>query len=158
MNEIIIDFKVISCSICLDDYNDKDTYKTPCNHSFCKRCLDDWFSRGNKCCPLCRNEIDEYKDMDKHYKLVIYVHEKITTDPPNRLIVNSTQRLVAQNFRLKLYSVVSLLILGIYLFNYLSFVNDYNSMKLEYELCSENTTDLKNRLRLLANIDTHKHI
>jgi hypothetical protein len=149
MNEII-DLEEISCSICLEDYNNEYTYKTECNHSFCKSCLDDWLSRGNKKCPLCRQEINEYRDMDKHYKLVIY--DRGTINPENRLMVNSVaQRLYIQNVRLKFYSVVSFLIFGVYLFNYVSFVNDYNTMKLEYELCSGNITALQTQLYRQSN-------
>ena len=44
-----------SCSICMkDDLLNKDIYITDCDHLFCNKCLDDWFQRGNKSCPLCR--------------------------------------------------------------------------------------------------------
>ena len=39
------------CSICLDLYIDKCV--TSCNHSFCKKCLNKWFSKKKITCPIC---------------------------------------------------------------------------------------------------------
>ena len=45
----------IECSICLD--NKKTNYiKTPCNHIFCKKCINEWIEIKNSC-PNCRCKI-----------------------------------------------------------------------------------------------------
>ena len=43
------------CPIC---YEKKELVKTPCNHEFCKECLDRWQLSSNQC-PLCRNHLPQ---------------------------------------------------------------------------------------------------
>ncbi|XP_031383773.1 putative RING-H2 finger protein ATL69 isoform X2 [Punica granatum] len=45
-----------TCSICLSEYQPKDTLRTipNCSHYFHARCIDPWLKR-NGSCPLCRN-------------------------------------------------------------------------------------------------------
>ena len=56
------------CSVCLtENILPSNKCITECNHQFCKDCLDDWFQRGNKSCPLCRGEITEYKHQNEKF-------------------------------------------------------------------------------------------
>ena len=153
MNDIILDLDKISCAICLnDDFNEEDTYKTECNHIFCKKCLDDWFSRGNNCCPLCRTEINEYMDNDNHYKLVIYEREIVST-PGDIQVIRS---LLLQNLRLRVYMGISFVIFLVYLYQYYSVLNDYDNLSQNYKLCSNNNTLLETQLRTLqTNYNSH---
>ena len=41
------------CNICLDEMENMDTFKTPCNHIFHNRCVAQWLLI-NDTCPLCR--------------------------------------------------------------------------------------------------------
>lgn len=105
-----------SCTICMkEDIIDEDIYTTDCNHIFCKQCLDDWFQRGNKSCPLCRSEINIYKHKDENYKLIIYERNieiprnEINLNDPRilRSLINTdvvTRSLVYQNFRLRFFT------------------------------------------------------
>jgi hypothetical protein len=43
------------CPIC---YEKKELVKTPCNHEFCKECLDRWQLSSNQC-PLCRTRLPQ---------------------------------------------------------------------------------------------------
>lgn len=45
-----------TCSICLSDYQPKDTIRTipECNHCFHIDCIDEWL-KINTTCPVCRN-------------------------------------------------------------------------------------------------------
>jgi hypothetical protein len=43
------------CPIC---YEKKELVKTPCNHEFCKECLDRWQLSSNQC-PLCRTHLPQ---------------------------------------------------------------------------------------------------
>ncbi|XP_048127298.1 putative RING-H2 finger protein ATL21A isoform X2 [Rhodamnia argentea] len=45
-----------TCSICLSEYQPKETLKTipQCNHCFHANCIDEWL-RLNATCPVCRN-------------------------------------------------------------------------------------------------------
>ena len=62
-----------TCTVCMKEgLTNEEIYYTNCNHEFCKSCLDDWFQIGNKSCPLCRSEIDNYKYKGENYKLIIH--------------------------------------------------------------------------------------
>ena len=62
------------------------------------------------------------------------------------MTMRASQRMYAQNIRLKIYSVSSFLLFAIYFWNYISFVTDYHNLEIEYELCSDNNTNLQNQL------------
>ncbi|KAF9913203.1 hypothetical protein BX616_010167 [Lobosporangium transversale] len=47
------------CAICLCDYENEEVLrKMNCNHYFHKDCVDEWL-RLNRCCPLCKRDIEE---------------------------------------------------------------------------------------------------
>ena len=56
----------MSCSICLEKFNDFDNLKflNCCNNKFHTECLDPWETQTNQC-PLCRNSIDKNKPISK---------------------------------------------------------------------------------------------
>ena len=127
MNEIILESEKLSCTICFgENFTDDDTYKTECNHIFCKNCLDTWFMRGNKCCPLCRSDINEYQDSVNHYKLVIYERQN-NIQTRNEAVVLA-QRLIAENLKLKLYMWFSFAIYLLYFYQYYSLLDNYNNL------------------------------
>jgi hypothetical protein len=41
------------CSICLENYGEKEIVKTPCDHVFHTTCFDEWRKKDNTC-PFCR--------------------------------------------------------------------------------------------------------
>ena len=52
------------CSICLNSIRKtRSTTELPCGHLYHKKCINDWESRGNDTCPLCRKNMskNEYK-------------------------------------------------------------------------------------------------
>jgi hypothetical protein len=52
-----------SCTICLDDFNEKDKVRTlPCKHEFHTKCIDPWL-RINKTCPNCRQDVNGQNQM-----------------------------------------------------------------------------------------------
>lgn len=51
MNESTIDSELI-CLICSDPFDDPCC--TPCNETFCRKCITQWLQKGNLSCPLCR--------------------------------------------------------------------------------------------------------
>ena len=58
------------CSVCLtEEINDR--CQTNCGHGYCKECLDSWFDRGNKSCPLCRQDIQYITHGDETYRVVM---------------------------------------------------------------------------------------
>ena len=46
------------CTICFNTITEENLCTTNCNHSYCKSCLDTWFNRGEKTCPICRTDIE----------------------------------------------------------------------------------------------------
>ena len=52
-----------ACIICLD--NPRNTMFLPCAHKvLCKECRDEMKHRNNKTCPLCRDTILNFIDID----------------------------------------------------------------------------------------------
>ena len=52
------------CVICMEKYEINDEVKTlPCIHIFHKDCIDHWFKAGNDSCPICKNKINNNKDL-----------------------------------------------------------------------------------------------
>ncbi|OMJ70172.1 hypothetical protein SteCoe_31906 [Stentor coeruleus] len=46
------------CSICYELYQKNEKVKTlPCFHNFHMNCVNDWFTKGKKCCPMCLNKV-----------------------------------------------------------------------------------------------------
>lgn len=41
------------CLICLESLNSNKTETFPCNHTFHRNCLEEWF-KTERTCPLCR--------------------------------------------------------------------------------------------------------
>jgi hypothetical protein len=47
-----------ACCICLDEMTKGvQVRKLPCDHKFHPKCIDKWLLR-NKCCPMCKKDID----------------------------------------------------------------------------------------------------
>ena len=148
MNEIILESDKLSCTICFNEsLSEDDTYKTECNHIFCKNCLDTWFMRGNKCCPLCRSDINEYQDSVNHYKLVIYERQNNNQNRNEAVVL--AQRLLADNLKLKFYMWFSFLIYILYFYQYYSLLNNYDRLANTYQKCYNNNTDIENQLKTM---------
>ncbi|MFH0898073.1 MAG: RING finger domain-containing protein [bacterium] len=52
-----------SCSICLDELDERTIFISPCRHGFHIDCLRDWITKGQakstEKCPLCRQNYKE---------------------------------------------------------------------------------------------------
>ena len=48
----------IECSICMKNVEvGSKMRKLPCEHFFCRKCIDAWFMNGKNTCPICRKII-----------------------------------------------------------------------------------------------------
>ena len=47
---------IFKCSICEDVL--QDPRQTPCEHSFCKECIEHWLNLGNRNCPIDREPVN----------------------------------------------------------------------------------------------------
>ena len=45
------------CSICQNNIKKNEIKILPCNHVFCKSCLNEWKKRNKNSCPNCRKKI-----------------------------------------------------------------------------------------------------
>ncbi|CAF1370396.1 unnamed protein product [Adineta ricciae] len=54
VNETSIEPEFI-CIVCSSPFI--DPLRTPCHHSFCRRCITKWIFGGNSSCPICRKHI-----------------------------------------------------------------------------------------------------
>ena len=55
---------VNSCTICLNDVEDSNVFKTKCNHTFHHKCMMEWL-KDNNTCPVCRTELFEKTHEDE---------------------------------------------------------------------------------------------
>ncbi|PYH49796.1 E3 ubiquitin-protein ligase RNF103 [Aspergillus saccharolyticus JOP 1030-1] len=50
------------CIICLEDLESIKSYRQlPCQHFFHQPCIDDWLTRRNASCPLCRRTFEHLR-------------------------------------------------------------------------------------------------
>ncbi|CAD7950618.1 unnamed protein product [Amoebophrya sp. A120] len=48
------------CAVCCDEFTGTDVViNLPCQHVFHQECVLEWFTRGNRECPLCRRDVEE---------------------------------------------------------------------------------------------------
>ena len=66
-----------NCPICLEIMEDNNIVVTKCNHKFCFSCLMSSCCIKNNC-PLCRQEIKEYKNKKLPKFKHIYIIQKYT--------------------------------------------------------------------------------
>ena len=70
----IINIKVNTCSICLDDVLNSGK-KVKCGHLFHKKCIDEWIKQSNEC-PNCRLKIDN-KIIQLSYRSLNHFRESL---------------------------------------------------------------------------------
>ena len=54
VNESSIDDE-LKCSICKEPF--QDPVNTPCDHTFCENCIEQWINEDNNSCPTCRRSL-----------------------------------------------------------------------------------------------------
>jgi hypothetical protein len=68
----------VSCPICIESIPNQNIFITSCNHTFCVSCIIEYIKYQKKIpsfkqlsCPLCRQEITEFKiNHKKHIRLL----------------------------------------------------------------------------------------
>jgi hypothetical protein len=72
----------MECSICLDDYNNKNTKKVlTCKHQFHSKCINKWFINLRRC-PLCLNfDKKKYTVIHSNSPNYIFIHKKMFFHP-----------------------------------------------------------------------------
>lgn len=72
----------MDCPICLKHINNIELSITNCNHNFCYTCLNNWFQKNKKTCPMCRENIDFFK-YNNEINRIIYIN------PTNQITNNN---------------------------------------------------------------------
>ena len=73
-----------SCIICFNNIPKELLCITNCNHIYCKDCLNIWFDRGERTCPMCRENIKSYENNGEHTRLVI-----MNNYPEDRIVIET---------------------------------------------------------------------
>tara|TARA_B100001123_G_C14952601_1_gene884331 strand:- start:67 stop:618 length:552 start_codon:yes stop_codon:yes gene_type:complete len=143
MNNSIIEIpENKNCIICLkENLNDEILCSTNCTHIFCKECLDQWLDIGKRSCPLCRQNIQYFKNKDNNFRII---YQPNSTRNSRNSRNNNNLRLIRQNYNMKfiLFSLLGLMLLVVVYYNLL--FTDYNNLR---NLYSNN----ENKLGLLRN-------
>tara|TARA_B100000029_G_C17190438_1_gene820395 strand:- start:336 stop:686 length:351 start_codon:yes stop_codon:yes gene_type:complete len=103
----------MDCPICLKHINDIELSITNCNHNFCYTCLNNWFQKNKKTCPMCRENIDFFK-YNNEINRIIYVNSNNnqrsntpTTNTNNYVVVDKNKFML-----LKAISTTSIIFIG----------------------------------------------
>ena len=73
----------MSCSICIESIDKTNMIKTPCDHTFCNKCLTKWLIT-NTSCPMCRNNFgpsdksEESDDDDEEISINVEMNDGIS--------------------------------------------------------------------------------
>ena len=75
------------CSICQNNIKKNEIKILPCNHVFCKSCLNEWKKRNKNSCPNCRKKVivnatkeDKYSvpnNSGRNKLIYVFYHEDI---------------------------------------------------------------------------------
>lgn len=107
-----------SCIICFNNIPKELLCITNCNHIYCKDCLNIWFDRGERTCPMCRENIKSYENNGEHTRLVImnnYPEDRVVIEMINNN--NDNNNIIIANLHKKIgymrfYILINLLYLG----------------------------------------------
>ena len=125
------------CSVCLiSEIPDGTRCTTDCGHMFCKDCLDLWFDRGNRSCPLCRTDIQYIQHGEYNYRLVLKEVQ------PQQIMDNGHYMYIHTRFY-KLMRLTFVMMAGIIAFglttHYLNYL-DKLDLTMDYDTCIRNLT------------------
>ena len=63
------------CTICTDVVN--DPMQTPCDHLFCKECINKWLNGGQRTCPVDREQLSLDK-LKRPSRMIMQLYNKLT--------------------------------------------------------------------------------
>ena len=144
-----------SCSVCLiSEIPDGTRCSTDCGHMFCKDCLDLWFDRGNRSCPLCRTDIQYIQHGDYNYRLVLKEVQ------PQQVMDHGQYMYIHTRFY-KLMRFTFFLMTGIIMFGLIThYLNHLDRIELtrDYDTCVRNLTKHARLVRELQDDTTNVRI
>ena len=141
------------CTICFNPMTYETMCTTNCNHSYCKPCLDTWFNRGEKTCPICRTDIEYLLYKSENIRIIFNrLIENDNTNTNNTNTNNARMLLIIRsNNLLKKYIYLACAIISFQIYISINNSNNiYNCMN-ELEICNINNTNLRNEINIYNN-------
>uniref|UniRef100_A0A6C0CXA3 RING-type domain-containing protein n=1 Tax=viral metagenome TaxID=1070528 RepID=A0A6C0CXA3_9ZZZZ len=129
------------CSICLSEIENITT--TDCNHSYCKKCIDDCLDNKPEC-PLCRKNIKYLKNDKETIRVVRYNN----INASNNRVINP-EPFMYNYSRYKVYRFgvtlsFTYILYQLYKISALNYIIEINDKKIAE--CINNNTELENTI------------
>jgi hypothetical protein len=125
-----------------------NVYTTNCNHVYCRDCIEKWFAKGKKTCPMCQQDIASYTYNHQLYKLVF---KEINNQPPVQNLRNLTNNppqshVLVSSVTLKtlksiIYSLMG--ICGLFSLSLISIINERDDLKDNLDAYSNDLIDVR---------------
>lgn len=143
-----------TCSICMEEIDIENKCITNCNHEFCKKCLHDWFKKKKISCPSCRQDIEEYNNMNEKNHIV-QVKEENTEN--NIYVLSPENERLIRHLQSKIYKLNMFILFNISYTIYNVYSEGSRQVKMlyyedEYENCSTDLSNLRNSLDMQTDI------
>lgn len=143
-----------TCSICMEEIDIENKCITNCNHEFCQKCLHEWFKTKKISCPSCRQDIEEYKNMNE-INHIVQVKEENTGN--NIYVLSLENERLIRFLQSKIYYLNLFILINISYTIYILYYEGLIEEKLlyykdEYENCTANLSNLINSLDIQTDI------
>ena len=145
------------CAICFNNMTEETICTTNCNHSYCKQCLDTWFDRGEKSCPICRTNIQYLTHKSENIRIIFNRLQQdnvinISNDNNDHNDHNlRIQIILRSNNLLRRYIFLACLIISFQIFVSINDSNNLYDCKSDLEICNTNNTNLQDEI---TNLET----
>jgi hypothetical protein len=80
LNESAIDDNY-KCSICNDPF--KQPVTTPCDHTYCQECIEEWFRQNHYSCPACRQNLSSDDLTPVTTRLILNILDRLLVRCPD---------------------------------------------------------------------------
>jgi hypothetical protein len=136
-----------SCSVCLTpEIPEGSRCSTDCGHMYCKECLDRWFDRGNRSCPLCRTDIQYIQQGENNYRIVL---KRIRAQGAN---LNRERYMYIHLRFYKCIQISFIAMTGLIIFglsnSYLNHL-DRNELVRDYKVCARNLANHERVIQII---------
>ena len=156
--EETIEIARFTCAICLsDEIEEGEQCMTNCNHAFCQPCLNNWFNQHTTSCPLCRETIITYDNIEgKHYIISIGGNRRNNNNNNN----NPDVLQIVLQLKNRIYYMNGILFLSMVWFVYSLYQN--NLLMFERDQCERLYTNCTQKLmisnQLIDIMDDHESL
>ena len=140
------------CAICFNNMTGETICTTNCNHSYCKQCLDTWFDRGEKSCPICRSDIQYLTHKSENIRIIfnrLQQDNVINISNDNDHIVHNNLRMqlvIRSNHLLRKYIYLACLIISFQIYISITDSNNLYACANNLVICNTNNTYLQDEI------------